>query len=453
MNLDEICTLMKTAGAIIKEHEGFEIISPQDLETRALNDKYSAAVKKALEINSDSESPLYKHQFEALYALSEGQDVLLITPCSSGKTRVLENGPEVVKLGFELRSSETDLLPCPNNPLGIVCCPLSSIMEDKLRVQSKTGILSMYGGCKSKVPSKEGKDDVTWGEEEFLTDQLSLIYGHPESFATNTGKNILEANESRICLYATDEVGFNIWGSQFRILMSSVPGSIRVFSPSAPMLCMSATVGKMEQGKILDDLGMLKRRHKIIETNPVKDYFLVTKIKRPSNQTGFDEEGGLGEILGSLYLEEFVSDPVTCRKALIYCKNEEDLVHIYQFVEGKIGSQFLNMKRRPWVQYHSSLGESTLKWVHKRMELSGEGEIKLILTTYKLVMGVDLQNVDLAIFVRFALLPSAIYRTDSYYSGLPTPYHALSREWVGWADPPSLVPNVLESQFSTMKKI
>ena len=105
MNLDEICTLMKTAGAIIKEHEGFEIISPQDLETRALNDKYSAAVKKALEINSDSESPLYKHQFEALYALSEGQDVLLITPCSSGKTRVLENGPEVERLGFELRSS------------------------------------------------------------------------------------------------------------------------------------------------------------------------------------------------------------------------------------------------------------------------------------------------------------------------------------------------------------
>ena len=122
MNLDEICTLMKTAGEIIKEHEGFEIISSEELETRAFNDKYSAAVKKALEINSDSESPLYKHQFEALYALSEGQDVLLITPCSSGKTRVLENGPEVVKLGFELRSSETDLLPCPNNPLGIVCC-------------------------------------------------------------------------------------------------------------------------------------------------------------------------------------------------------------------------------------------------------------------------------------------------------------------------------------------
>ena len=129
----------------------------------------------------------------------------------------------------------------------------------------------------------------------------------------------------------------------------------------------------------------------------------MTKIKRPSNQTGFDEEGGLGEILGSLYLQEFVSDPVKCRKALIFCKNEEDLVQIYQFVEGKIGSQFLNMKTRPWIQYHSSLGERTLKWIHKRMEISGVDEIKLILTTYKLVMGVDLQNVDLAIFVRFGL--------------------------------------------------
>jgi hypothetical protein len=38
-----------------------------------------------------------------------------------------------------------------------------------------------------------------------------------------------------------------VWGPTFRPLMSSVPGSIRVFSTeNAPMLCMSATVGKSD---------------------------------------------------------------------------------------------------------------------------------------------------------------------------------------------------------------
>ena len=49
---------------------------------------------------------------------------------------------------------------------------------------------------------------------------------------------------------------FLIWGPDFRLLMSSVPGSIRAFSPSAPLICMSATVGKLEQKKIIDDLGI-----------------------------------------------------------------------------------------------------------------------------------------------------------------------------------------------------
>ena len=77
-----------------------------------------------------------------------------------------------------------------------------------------------------------------------MSDRLSLIYGHPESFNTEIGKKILEVNEKRIFVYVTDEVGFNIWGNHFRPLMSSIPGSIRVFTASnAPMLCMSATVG------------------------------------------------------------------------------------------------------------------------------------------------------------------------------------------------------------------
>ena len=403
MALEEICMFMSKAGNIRSNCESFDIISYQKVFEDALSDKYAAIVMTALEVNSDCETPLYIHQYEALYALAQGKDVLLISPCGSGKTRVLENAPLVAKLGFDLRSSESECeLPCPENPLGIVCCPLSAIIEDKLHNQANSGMISMYGGCKTS--GDKLKVCLSKCEEEFLSGKLSLIYGHPESYSTDLGKNILESNEERICLYATDEVGFNIWGPDFRILMSSIPGSIRVFSPSAPMLCMSATVGKMEQKKILNDLGMINRRLEIIESNPIKDHIFVAKLKRPSNQKGFYENGGLKDILNKLYLHEFVCDPLNCRKAVIFCKNEDDLVNIYDFIEQQIGSQFPNMKTRPWVQYHSSIGEKTLKWIHQRMRSSGVLEIKLIISTYKLVMGVDIKNIDLAIFMRYCFL-------------------------------------------------
>ena len=75
---------------------------------------------------------------------------------------------------------------------------------------------------------------------------------------------MLEVNEDRICMFVTDEVAFNVWGQDFRPLMSSIPCSITVFSSlNAPMLCMSATVGKGEQEKVLADTGMKNRRHEI----------------------------------------------------------------------------------------------------------------------------------------------------------------------------------------------
>ena len=185
--------------------------------------------------------------------------------------------------------------------------------------------------------------------------------------------------------------------------MSSVPGSIRVFSASnAPMICMSATIGKAEQGKILEELGMKHRKFEIIENNPIMPNLFLSKLTRPSNQKGFYEPaGGLKDILCDLYLKEFISDPLNSRKAIIFCKNESDLINVYEYLDLKLGKQFTNMKTRPWVQYHGSTGEKTLQWIHHRLKSSDkELEVKLVVATYKIVMGVDLKDFDLAIFIR-----------------------------------------------------
>ena len=268
-----------------------------------------------------------------------------------------------------------------------------------------------------------------------------------------SARKFLEVNEKRIFVYVTDEVGFNIWGNHFRPLMSSIPGSIRVFTASnAPMLCLSATVGKQEEKKIMEDLGMINRSSEVIASSPVLEHLFLGKLRRPSNQRGFYEQGGLKEILDTLYLDEFFNDPVNCRRTIFFCKSEDDIVQIYEYVEQKIGQNFPTMKKRPWVQYHSSTGEKTLKWIHLRMRGS-EDPINLIISTYKLLMGVDCQNLDLAIFLRYvSVIDSNLCYDYCELLGHQTVYHALSRGLVEWAGLFHLVPEGLLLWFFSMKR-
>ena len=401
MNLATICNKIASVLQIVEESEKtFETVSMEELGRKSESDKYAEVVKQALEQNSDIETELYLHQYQALYALAEGKDVILSSPCGSGKTRVLENAPLVAKLGFELSVGGGTV---DEKPVGIICCPLTAIIEDKIKDDPNSGMISMYGSCQTGGSSEKDKGMLSKSENEFLSGQISYIYGHPESFTTEIGKKILETNENRISVFVCDEVGFNIWGDTFRILMSSVPGSIRVFSASnAPMICMSATIGKAEQCKILEELGMKHRKFEIIENNPIMPNLFLSKLTRPSNQKGFYEPaGGLKDILCDLYLKEFISDPLNSRKAIIFCKNESDLINVYEYLDLKLGKQFTNMKTRPWVQYHGSTGEKTLQWIHHRLKSSDkELEVKLVVATYKIVMGVDLKDFDLAIFIR-----------------------------------------------------
>ena len=87
MDLDELCSMLACAGNVNVGQvlEPLGCVSFQDLAAYAVTDKYSAAVKETLELNCDCEFPLYIHQYQALYALAEGKDVLLITPCGSGQ--------------------------------------------------------------------------------------------------------------------------------------------------------------------------------------------------------------------------------------------------------------------------------------------------------------------------------------------------------------------------------
>ena len=105
MNLHEICNFMTTPSPKKTSFGGFDVISFEELSAQASNVQYCQIVKKALEMNTDCELPLYLHQYEALYAIAKGKDLLLCSPCGSGNTQVLDNAPLVAKMGFEIRKS------------------------------------------------------------------------------------------------------------------------------------------------------------------------------------------------------------------------------------------------------------------------------------------------------------------------------------------------------------
>ena len=127
----------------------------------------------------------------------------------------------------------------------------------------------------------------------------------------------------------------------------------------------------------------------------------IYKLLRPSNLKTFTETGGLKDILHYLYLKEFISDPDKSRKAIIFCKSDEDLIKMYEHLEQEVGEKYDDLKTRPWIQYHWSCGENTLILIYYRIKSSEEDpEIKLYIFTYKLVMGVDIKDIDLAIFIR-----------------------------------------------------
>ena len=102
MNLETICAKVMEGGAVGESEVKFESLSMEEIRIKSESDRFAKVVLKALEANGDNECDLYLHQYRALYALAEGKDVLLISPCGSGKTRVLNNAPVVAKLGYEL---------------------------------------------------------------------------------------------------------------------------------------------------------------------------------------------------------------------------------------------------------------------------------------------------------------------------------------------------------------
>ena len=166
-------------------------------------------------INSENCNVFYSNicfkpkQVQCFESLIQGQDVIAVLPTGYGKSLIFQLLPWVLPQRI---SNKTNIV--------LVVCPLSSIICDQINVLKRRGIAA----ASLPTPSIEGKDDVSElfstkptvpedqnGHQELSNDiingNLSILFGHPESFLSTDGRNLLKSApyQKRVVACVVDE--------------------------------------------------------------------------------------------------------------------------------------------------------------------------------------------------------------------------------------------------------
>ena len=157
-----------------------------------------------------SEHPLpYKlqdFQLLTLHCLGSLKNVVLVAPTGCGKMLCSYYGILVLLKGFNI---------C--NGVGLLSQPLSALMEEKLKNPPMTGEVKISKDAQTELSSEPS--------EQCKAGDVTLLIGHPESWATDTAVEILDTLKSEELVIGTfvDEFQMNLanhWGSDFRLVTS-----------------------------------------------------------------------------------------------------------------------------------------------------------------------------------------------------------------------------------------
>ena len=205
-----------------------------------------------------------------------------------------------------------------------------------------------------------------------LSEEVEVIYGHPESFATSVGKQVLAELERRgmIKLVVFDEVHTLLHWSGFREDMMRLSASIRAFAPSAPVCIMSATVTTPELRTLIKALD-LTPSPVLLANSPLQKHIKVSFVRRPPNVFGVsgveDEDGqltrpGLIQILERIYFDQMFADKAAGKepkKAVIFFRGLEKQAAVAAYLRTRTGQR--SAKDACFVSIHSELRPPTVR--------------------------------------------------------------------------------------------
>ena len=168
---------------------------------------------------------------------------------------------------------------------------------------------------------------------------------------------------------------------------------------------MTATATEQEIKDVIVALG-LREPPIILKSSPIQPHIKYSIVKRPSNNFGLNgvvnESGkrspGLMDLLLRVYLRQYLSDLETGKspkKCIIFCRGNAVLGAIYGCLMELTGFKYSNCRDAPFVMNHSSLLPITEKVISGRA-----GDISLYITSNKMLLGIDLADIDMVIFLR-----------------------------------------------------
>ena len=158
---------------------------PEKFKIEDFKDHMNAAAEKALDDLEEELDLPYKsapYQRVAISCAANGESVVLVVPCGSGKTDVALKGARV------LRKTSGD-------PLGItvVTQPLTALQQEKMdNPIAGVAVLSMTEELTMMGETEDGEKAIlSCSLENLLAGKFEILLGHPESFDTPLGRTIL----------------------------------------------------------------------------------------------------------------------------------------------------------------------------------------------------------------------------------------------------------------------
>ena len=140
----------------------------------------------------------------------------------------------------------------------------------------------------------------------------------------------------------------------------------------------------------------------------------MCRLERPANVQGSygktvasgEMKPGLIQVLRSCYLDRFVRDTregIPVKKAVWFFRKEEDIADVNDYLCEVLPEWGRNPAKCPWVVNFSAVGQATAKSIRERT-----GEITLYLTTAVMIMGVNLENIQIVGMVRPFSMPHSL---------------------------------------------
>ena len=180
-----------------------------------------------------------------------------------------------------------------------------------------------------------------------------------------------------------------------------------------PTLAMTATSTQHEIQQVVTAMG-LRVSPVILTSSPVQSHIKFSMIRRPSNNYGLDgstskngeKNPGLMDQLLRIFLLQYLEDLEQGRmpkKCIIFCRGNGILGAIYSRLMELTKNKYKDCRDSPIVMNHSSLLPPT-----ERVLAARASEISLYLSSNKMLLGIDLADIDVVIFARPYNQPAAL---------------------------------------------